>query len=118
MTLFLTRLFTIALDGRVKTLIGGAGSGFRDGDISVARLCEPRGMCLCTDGAVLIADSGNHRIRRLDHNLVHLTTIAGCKDSGAQDGPGTTAKFRFPSSVVERRPDVYLVADQFNHTLR
>ena len=56
---------SIAPDGRLRTLAGGNGPGLADGDCAVARFYKPSGVDVGPDGAIYVADSGNHAIRRL-----------------------------------------------------
>ncbi len=62
---------------RVTTVLGRAGLGFQNGVTSTARVSGPRGACVCKDGSVVIADTGNNRIRRLSPDLATIDTIAG-----------------------------------------
>ena len=67
------RLITPA--GQVKTLAGGAVPGFVDGKGAQSALDTPCGLALDPTGALLIADTGNDAIRKLDKNGV-VTTVA------------------------------------------
>lgn len=65
--------------GTVRTLAGTGQAGF-DGDggrAERARLNRPMDMALTSDGALLIADFGNHRVRRVDGVTGIVTTVAG-----------------------------------------
>ncbi|MDO7843892.1 hypothetical protein [Sphingomonas immobilis] len=59
------RIRVIGADGQVRTLAGGA-QGFADGDGAVAAFNTPSGIALDKQGTLLIADTGNDAIRRLD----------------------------------------------------
>ena len=55
-----------AIDGgRVFTVAGGRGEGFDDGPGRDARFHTPSGIAVADDGTVYVADTGNHRIRRI-----------------------------------------------------
>jgi sugar lactone lactonase YvrE len=69
------RIRAIGLDGRVRTVAGGE-TGYVDGGAAEARFDTPCGIALAPDGALLVADSGNHRIRRVDPNG-SVATISG-----------------------------------------
>jgi DNA-binding beta-propeller fold protein YncE len=63
----------------VSTLAGLAGSlsyGSADGTGSTARFNTPRGVAVDGAGTVYVADSGNHRIRKVTAAGV-VTTLAG-----------------------------------------
>ncbi|MEW6158731.1 MAG: immunoglobulin domain-containing protein [Verrucomicrobiota bacterium] len=51
--------------GVVTTLAGDGQPGFADGDGSVARFNRPGGITLHPNGTLIIADTGNHRIRSM-----------------------------------------------------
>jgi len=101
-----------------------AGSGDRgdagDGGPAVdARLDTPTGLALGFDGALLIADTGNNRIRRVGADGT-ITTLAGTGDAGyAGDGnPAATALLNGPRCLaVDARGTVY-VADTLNDRVR
>jgi len=66
-------IIMMSKDGRrIRTVGGGGGhggginsQGFRDGAGAESSFAEPRGMALGPDGALYIADAGNHAIRRI-----------------------------------------------------
>lgn len=59
------RIRTFTSSGAVSTLVG-AGAGDADGDFSSARFTRPSGLAVGPDGALYLADTGNHRIRRIE----------------------------------------------------
>ncbi len=63
-------------DGEVKGFFGSGVMGFRDGAYEDARFHNPQGMALF-GGALYIADTGNHAIRRIDLASFHVDTVAG-----------------------------------------
>ncbi len=67
------RIRAISPDGRVRTLAGGAAPGFADGQGAAAAFDTPCGLALAKDGAILIADTGNDAIRRLDRSGAVMT---------------------------------------------
>ena len=104
---------------KVSTLIGRQGAGFQDGPVRNARLQRPRGMLVCKDQSVLIADAGNHCIRRIDKALTTVTTVAGTPGTpGFADGTSVQGGLRFPASLLELPGGAILIADQYNHALR
>lgn len=77
----------LAEDG--ETVLRRFGSGERglvDGPAALARFQEPQGLTLLPDGAVVVADTVNHALRRLDPESGEVTTLAGTGSPGA---PGT-----------------------------
>lgn len=104
----------------VTTLAGSAGSpGSANGTGDSARFSSPGGITLATDFA-LVADTGNHTIRRIDLVTAAVTTLAGVPGSAGQtDGAGATARFFSPRSLaLSGDATLALVADTGNHTIR
>src|SRR5688500_3283453 len=84
-------------DVLVDTLAGAPQPGFIDGPGHRARFDGPSGLAIDHDGALLVADTRNHRIRRVDPAGT-TTTIAGA-ESGFRDGPATEALFNAPCGI-------------------
>ena len=82
-------------------------------------LLLPRGMDLDSNGNLYIADTGNHRVRKLD-NLGYVSTVAGTGVSGfsGDGGPAASATFNTPAGVaVDAAGNIY-IADLENHCIR
>jgi sugar lactone lactonase YvrE len=110
------RIRRIDGDGRVTTLAGGT-EGFQNGGGGEARFDSPSGLALAADGALIVADTGNHAIRRLGPDG-HVTTVAGGTGRGRQDGPAATATFDSPIGVAVGPDGVIYVADSYNDCIR
>ena len=88
------------IDGdRVFTLAGGRGEGYDDGRGSEARFHTPSGVAVADDATVYVADTGNHRIRRIAADG-RVTTMAGSGMAGLRDGDGRTAQFNGPIGIA------------------
>ena len=88
--------------GTIDTIAGtGEPSYGGDGGPAVkAPLFFPSGVVADHAGSLYIADTGNHRIRRVDASGI-ITTIAGTGESGFDwDGPAVEARLRRPSRVA------------------
>ena len=84
------RLRLIQLDGELKTVAGTgeAGYGGDDGPGNQAILSAPTDVAMDDQGRLLIVDSGNHRIRRLDLATGFITSVVGTGEFGkSEDGP-------------------------------
>lgn len=110
-------------EGNVTTYAGGI-DGYKDGELLAAAFCEPTGLDWY-QGALYVADSGNHCIRKIKDGRV--TTVAGGKNiayegstqklGGYKDGPAATALFDTLEEVVVRNGVIY-VADTGNSAFR
>ncbi len=100
--------------GNVSTVAGDGTIGSSD---SPARFDGLVGITV--DGSTLfvyVADTGNHRIRRLAPSGATIT-IAGA-DRGFADGSGTQARFAEPSGIAVDGAGKLIVADATNSLVR
>ena len=98
------------------------GSGFSgdNGPATEAQLDTPDGVAIAPDGDVIVADSHNDRIRRVDHPTGEITTIAGSGENGydGDDKLATEAALNTPSAVAAApNGDIY-IADTLNYRVR
>jgi DNA-binding beta-propeller fold protein YncE len=102
--------------GEVVTLAGGDlfEFGDRDGIGDEARLQHPLGI-VYADGALLIADTYNHKLKRLDLQLRAVTTFLGAGRAGQTDGKHPS--FYEPGGLSVADGKLY-VADQNNQAVR
>jgi len=109
----------VTMAGVVTTVAGLAGSpGHVDGAGANARFASPAGLARADDGAVLVADSENHVVRRVAPDGT-VTTVAGSPGArGFADGPAAAARFNYPMAVAVAPDGSVLVADAANHMLR
>lgn len=103
--------------GTVITIAGGyTGDG---GPASESSLNMPQGFNFDSAGNLLIADSFNERIRKVD-TTGKITTIAGSGISGytGDGGPATAATLSVPMAVAADQAGNVYIADQFGSALR
>ncbi|WP_438303477.1 thioredoxin-like domain-containing protein [Streptomyces sp. HUAS TT11] len=82
------QLVELAADGEeVVRRIGSGARGFADGPADAAAFSEPQGLALLDDGAVVVADTVNHALRRLDLATGEVTTLAGTGRQWWQGSP-------------------------------
>ncbi len=85
--------------GTVSTIVGSARvAGYRDGPTATALLNQPSGVAVDASGTIYVADTLNHRIRKIANG--NVTTLAGTGVSGFADGPGATAQFAQPAGIA------------------
>ncbi|MCW2776684.1 MAG: alkyl hydroperoxide reductase/Thiol specific antioxidant/Mal allergen [Frankiales bacterium] len=95
-------LVRLAPDG--ETVVRRYGDGVRGlVDGAAPRFAEPQGMCLLPDGGVLVADSVNHALRRLDVGTGEVVTVVGTgeqwRPGDSLDGPATQVRLSTPWDV-------------------
>jgi trimeric autotransporter adhesin len=114
------RVRVIHPDGTIDTLAGDGTAGY-SGDgapATAAELHNPEGLFVDPTGAVLVADSGNHVIRRIDPSG-DIDTIAGSGQMGftGNGGPALMASFSRPTGITLHDGRLY-IADTDNHCIR
>ena len=118
------RIYLVDPATGARTTFAGTGSrgfGGDGGPASSATLHYPYGMARDLAGNVLIADAGNHRIRRVDATMRIITTIAGdgVAGYGGDGGPATSARFHGPHGLaVSPVTGDIIIADFYNHRVR
>lgn len=112
----------IAPGGVVTTIAGAAGQhGSTDGVGASARFNFPRGITTDSSGAVYVADSQNHEIRKLQNSGAgwSVSTLAGNVGApGFADGAGSSARFRFPWGITVDASGTIYVTDFANENIR
>lgn len=106
----------------VEVIAGGAGFRFAgdQGPAAQARLNAPSGVAMDAQGNLYIADTLNHRVRKMTANSGAINTIAGTGGAGYSGDAGlaVNAKLRSPVGIaVDERGYVY-VSDSGNHAIR
>ncbi|MFF7237553.1 thioredoxin-like domain-containing protein [Streptomyces collinus] len=100
------RLVELAADAEtVVRRIGSGTRGFADGGPGRASFSEPQGLALTEDGAaVVVADTVNHALRRLDLATGEVTTLAGTGRQwwrgSATSGPARAVDLSSPWDVA------------------
>ena len=84
---------------------------------SVCCVWARAGLALDADGSVLVADQGNHGVRRVTL-AGHVSTVASNGKRGFADGQGAAARFNEPTDVVADGAGTIVVADWLTHRLR
>jgi DNA-binding beta-propeller fold protein YncE len=111
----------VGTDGIIGTFAGTAGSAGFSGDgaaATSAQLSSPADLSVDAEGGVVIADSDNNKIRRIDAAGV-ITTIAGSSAGyGGDGGPALQAQFDAPQGVAVRPDGAIYVADAKNQRVR
>ncbi len=107
----------ISFDGKVTDLAGNGNPGAIDGVGSSSSFYLPGGIAVDDKGNVYVSDTYNNKIRKINAGGV-VTTIAGNKIKGSNDGKDTSASFSHPAGIaVDKTGNIY-VADVRNNKIR
>jgi sugar lactone lactonase YvrE len=116
------RIRRIDAGGTITSVAGNGTEGFGGdgGPATGAAMSQPHGVAVDAAGDLYIADSANHRIRRVDRQGV-VTTVAGNGTPGAtgDDGPAAAALVKDPKTIATDASGKHLfIADAGNNRIR
>jgi len=100
----------------VVTTLAGSAKGYIDNVGAAALFNTPIGIAVDVTGNVYVADTGNHRIRKVTPGG-DVTTVA-LSVSGFLDGTGTNTRFNTPRGMCLDKAGNLLIADTNNHQIR
>jgi sugar lactone lactonase YvrE len=101
----------------VYTLAGSGTSGATDGTGTAARFNGPKGVTVDSNGNIYVADTGNHKIRKVTSEGV-VTTLAGSGSQGSANGTGSAASFDSPVGIVADASGNLYVSEWGNDAIR
>jgi sugar lactone lactonase YvrE len=109
--------------GTIVTVAGAGGATGDSGDGgpgTEARIQGPKGIVLDGAGGLLIADSGNDRVKRLDLATGIITLVAGTGDPGGagDGGPATEAQLVEPRTLAVGPDGSVYIAEPKAHRVR
>lgn len=106
--------------GVITTVVGSGGASYSGdaGQATSATINSPYGIA-AADGKLYIADSGNHRVRKVDLTTGLISTVAGNGTSGyaGDEGLATSASLSNPQGVMVK-DGILFIADYGNHRIR
>ena len=115
------RVREVTADGRMTTVAGtGVAGDLGDGlPARQAQLNEPQGLAVDGAGSLFIADTLNHRVRRVKPDGT-ITTVAGTGVAGySGDGkPAVQATLNLPTGLAIGLGDALFIADTGNNVVR
>jgi sugar lactone lactonase YvrE len=107
--------------GRITTVAGTGEAGFSpDGTLAVeARLDTPWGLGIDLQDRLMIADSANQRVRRIDEDG-RLVTLAGSGRQGydGDGGPAIRASLNYPEGLFVEPGGKLFIEDEWNNSVR
>jgi sugar lactone lactonase YvrE len=113
------RVVELGPDGRVRTIVGEGLFEFGDRDgvgPHAVRLQHPLGVAW-HDGLLYVADTYNHKVKRLDPATGECRTLLGTGEPGHRDGPAARARLHEPGGLAVAGGRLY-IADTNNHAVR
>lgn len=107
-------------NGTITTIAGTGAAGFSGdgGEATAAQLSSPTALAVDANGNLYIADTDNHRIRKISGATI--TTVAGNGEQGffGDGGAATAAGIDSPNGVaVDAAGNIY-IADTHNQRMR
>jgi DNA-binding CsgD family transcriptional regulator/sugar lactone lactonase YvrE len=111
---------SVARDGTVKTVFGtgSLGSAGDGGPPLASSMSQSTGIAFSPDGSLYIADTGNHRIRAVDHGGIVVNVAGdGAEGFAGDGGPATRARLSSPSAIAFADGVLY-IADNGNARVR
>lgn len=104
------------IDTVTVSTLAGSTLGNADGQGVNAQFNTPFGIAIDGTRTLFIADTRNHRIRKISPTGL-VTTIAG-SIAGFADGQGAAAQLNLPSHLVQNATGDLFVTDKENHKIR
>ncbi|MEU6174987.1 RICIN domain-containing protein [Streptantibioticus parmotrematis] len=115
------RVRRITTDGKISTVAGTGSAGSKgDGGLAVsAQLNRPQALAVDATGGLYIADSNNHRIRKVAADGT-ISTVAGTGTVGfgGDDDQATSAQLNCPLGVMVDSTGTLYFSDHRNHRVR
>jgi uncharacterized protein (TIGR03437 family) len=107
-------------NGKIDTAAGSGVQGFAGdgGGATAAQLNTPCGLAVDASGNLYIADTANHRVRKVAGGTI--TTVAGNGTGGlaGDGGPAASARLNYPLGLAVDSAGVLYIADSANHRIR
>ena len=105
--------------GRITTVAGGS-TFVGDGSPASSSSVAPWSATVDRAGNIYIADTGHHRIRRVDGVTGIISTVAGIGNAtfAGDNGPATAASLNTPTGVAVDGAGNLYIADTSNHRIR
>ncbi len=113
------RIRKVTPAGIISTVAGGGSSLDEGVPATSARLSITASVAVDAAGNLYIADTGNHRVRRVTPAGL-ITTVAGNGTDGysGDNGLATSAQLYFPAGVAVDAAGNVLIADTINNRIR
>lgn len=115
------RIRRVAPDGTIRTVAGNGRRGYAgDGGPALnADLNEPQGVAVAPGGEIFIADTGNHRVRKVKADGT-IQTVAGNGRAGdrGDNVPGPRGLLNAPTQLALHSDGTLFILEKINHRVR
>jgi DNA-binding beta-propeller fold protein YncE len=115
-------VWRLNLEQLVWNHIAGSGEQGYSGDGGQAKTATfngPKGIAISPTGDILVVDTENHAIRRIDADGWTIQTVAGGgRGSSGDGGPATDALMDRPHGICVASDGTIFVGDTLNHRVR
>ena len=112
----------VAATGLITTVAGTGKAGFSgdNGPAVSAQIDSPTALALDSAGNLFVADTRNHRVRRISLASGLIATVAGTGTEGfsGDNGPATAAGIDSPAGLAFDGANNLYLADTRNHRVR
>jgi hypothetical protein len=120
---FGSRVREVILSTGTITTVAGRGAGVYDGDngpAAAADLAFPCSVAVDDAGNIFIAESGDNRVREINHATGVIATVAGNGTGGysGDGGPATAAQLWDPAALAVDSAGDLFIADSDNARIR
>ena len=116
------RVRWVGTSGVINTIAGpGEGDFATRGDggpSTLAWLATPNGVALDSSGNLYIADSTNHRVRKVDSGVISTVAGTGIRGYSGDGGQATAAQLDFPDRVVVDSSGNLYISDSSANRIR
>ncbi|HYL67275.1 MAG TPA: thioredoxin-like domain-containing protein [Nitrosopumilaceae archaeon] len=112
------RIIVTNLSGKIEHIIGSGKIGFSDGSFETATFFRPQGV-VWKDDSVIVADTENHAIRKIDVINKKVITLVGTGRQGpwiSQGGKGKEISITSPWDVAQKG-NLIFIAMAGNHQI-
>lgn len=117
------RIRKVATNGIITTVAGNGTAGYTgdNGSATFTELNNPTSVTMDSSNNLYIADSANHRIRKVNNSFGTISTVAGTGTAGysGDSGAGTSAKINNPLGVAfDATARNMFIVDEGNYRVR
>ncbi len=120
--LMTTTAFAATPDGVITTIAGTGTAGVAGdgGPATSAQVNSAQSAAVDAAGNVYIADTNNHRIRKIAHDTGIISTFAGTGVAGflGDGAAATAARLYYPTGVAVDSSGNLYIANRYNHRIR